>query len=66
VRLILRSSVSWADKVNYTVKKACKVLHFTIFILKKGNSNTKSLAYTSLVHPILEYDAVFWDPYRER
>jgi len=34
-------------------------------ILKKGNSNTKSLAYMSLVRPILEYGAVYWDPYRE-
>jgi hypothetical protein len=35
-------------------------------ILKKGNSNTKTLAYMSLVRPILEYGAVCWDPYRER
>ncbi|KDR21879.1 hypothetical protein L798_00379 [Zootermopsis nevadensis] len=34
-------------------------------VLKKGNSNTKSLAYTSLVHLILEYGAACWDPYRE-
>ena len=25
----------------------------------------KSFAYTSLVHPILEYEAVCWDPYRK-
>ena len=25
----------------------------------------KSLAYTSLVRPILEYEAACWDPYRE-
>jgi len=31
-------------------------------IKKKGNSNTKSLAYMSLVHPILEYGATCWDP----
>ena len=35
-------------------------------ILKKGNSNTRSLAYMSLVRPILEYGAACWDPYRER
>jgi len=33
-------------------------------IVKKGNKNTKSLAYTSLVCPILVYGAVGWDPYR--
>ena len=34
-------------------------------ILKKGNSNTKRLAYMSLVPPILEYGAACWDSYRE-
>jgi hypothetical protein len=47
------------------VKITWKALHFTMRILKKGNSNTKSLAYTSLVRPILEYGAACWDPYRE-
>ena len=55
--IILRSDLNWADQVNYTVKKACKALHFTMRILKKGNSNTKCLAYMSLVRPILEYGA---------
>jgi hypothetical protein len=41
------------------------VLHFVMRILRKGKSNTKSLAYTSLVRPILEYGAACWDPYRE-
>ena len=34
-------------------------------VLKKGNSNMKSLAYMSLVHPILAYKALCWDPHRE-
>jgi hypothetical protein len=63
--IILRGDLSWAGKVNYTVKKAWKVLYFSMRILKKGNSNTKSLAYTSLVRPILEYGAACWDPYRK-
>jgi hypothetical protein len=33
--------------------------------LKKENNNTKHLAYTALVRPILEYGAVCWDPYRQ-
>jgi hypothetical protein len=63
--IILRRDISWADQVNYRVKKALKALHFTIRILKKGYGNTKSLAYTSLVRPILEYGAACWDPYRK-
>ena len=59
------SDISWADNVNYTVNKAWKALHFIISILKKENSSTKSLAYTSLVRPILEYGAACWDPYRD-
>ena len=42
-----------------------RAIHFTMRILKKGNGNTKSLAYMSLVRPILKYGAACWDPYRE-
>jgi hypothetical protein len=58
---LLIESVSFA----YTVKKDWKALHFTMRILKKGNGNTRSLAYTLLVRPILEYGAACWDPYRK-
>jgi hypothetical protein len=63
--VILRIDLGWADQVNYTVRKTWKALHFTMRILKKGNSNSKRLAYMSLVHQILEYGAACWDPYRE-
>jgi hypothetical protein len=63
--IILCRDLSWADQVNYRMKKAWKTVHFTMRILKKGNRNTKSLAYTSLVRPILEYGAAIWDPYRK-
>ena len=63
--IILRSDLSWGDQFNYKVKKGWKALHFTMRTLKKCNCNTKSLAYMSLVRPILEYGAACWDPYRE-
>jgi hypothetical protein len=63
--IILSSDLSWADQVNYTVKKPWKALLFIMRILKKGNSNTKSWAYMSLGRPILEYGAACWDLYRE-
>jgi len=58
--IIIRSDLNWADHVNQTLLKAWKVLHFVMRILRKGN-NTKYLAYTALVGPILEYGAVCWD-----
>ena len=63
--IILCSELNWADHVNYTTKKAWKALNFIMRILKKGNSSTKYLAYTTLVRSILQYVAACWDPYRE-
>ena len=63
--IIIRSDLSWADQVNFTVQKAWRALHFVMHIVKKGNKNTKSLAYTSLIRPIFEYGAACLDPYRE-
>jgi len=62
--IILRSDLNWMDRVNYTVQKAWKAFHFVMRVLKKWNRNTKSLAYTSLVRPILEYGSACWDPCR--
>ena len=63
--IILHSDLNCTDNAIHTVKKARKALHFIMRMLKKGNSNTKSLAYTALVRPILDYGAACWDPYRE-
>ena len=52
------------DQVNYTAQKAWKAHQFVLRVLKKGNRNTKILAYTSLVRPILEYGFACWDPCR--
>jgi hypothetical protein len=62
---ILRSDLGWADQVNCTARKVWKALNFTTRILKKCNSNTKSVANMSIVRSILEYGAACWDPYRE-
>jgi len=52
------------DQVNHRAQKAWKALHFVTRVLKKGDRNTKSLACTSLVRPILEYGSACWDPCR--
>jgi len=53
--IIIRRDLIWADQVNYTAQKAWKALHFIMRTFKKGNSNSKSLAYTSQMRPIVEY-----------
>jgi hypothetical protein len=63
--IILRSDLSWADQVNYTVQTAWKAIHFIMRVLKNGNSDTKRLAYRSLVRPFLECGASCWDSYKE-
>jgi hypothetical protein len=63
--IFLQNDLNWVDQVNYTVGKAWKALHFVMRVLKKGNRNAKSLAYMSLVHPILQYGAACWDPHKE-
>jgi hypothetical protein len=62
--IIIRRDLNWVVHVNFTLRKAWKALHFVMRILKEGNQNTKRLAYTALIRPILEYGAVCWDPYR--
>ena len=52
---IICNELNSADHVNYTPRKAWRALHFIMRILKKGNNNTKHLAYTAIVRPILEY-----------
>jgi hypothetical protein len=41
LEIIIRSYLSWADRVNYAVQKAWRALHFLILIVKKVNKNTK-------------------------
>jgi len=42
------------EQVYYTAQTAWEALPYVMCVLKKGNKNTKCLAYTSLVRPILE------------
>jgi len=63
--IILCNDLSLADQFNYTVQEAWKAPHFIIRVLRKGNSNTKRLVFTSLVRPILEYRASCCHPYKE-
>jgi len=58
--IITRIDLNWADHVNCIVGSS-----FHNAYTQRGNNNTKRLAYTALVRPILKYGAVCWDRYRE-
>jgi hypothetical protein len=61
----LSNDLNWVDQINYAAQKAWKALRFVMRLPKKGNRNIKCLAYTSLLHTVLEYGSGCWDPYRE-
>jgi len=63
--IIIRSDLNRADHVNYTLRKEWAIIYFIMCIIKNGNNNTKRLACTALVRPMLAYGAVCWDPHRE-
>jgi len=63
--IIVCSDLNCEDHVNYTLRKAWKAPHFIMRILKKGNNNTKRLAYIALLRPTLGYKSVCWDQYRK-
>jgi hypothetical protein len=63
--IILRSYLNRVDQVNYTAQNTWKALRFVMCVLIIGNRNTKTLGYTSLVRPVLEYRSACWDPCRE-
>jgi hypothetical protein len=64
--IIVRSDLSWADQVSYIVQNAWKALHFIMHYFKKGNSYMKSLAYMSLMRPILGYGPFVLGPVQGR
>jgi hypothetical protein len=41
--IIIRSDLSWADQVNYTVQKARRALLFVIRIVKKGEIKIRKI-----------------------
>ena len=61
--MIIRSHLNCQCQLHHT--KSLEGTSFHNAYTQKGNNNTKRLAYTALVRPILEYVEVCWGPYRE-
>lgn len=61
--LTINSKLNWNQHIENTIKKARCKLFFLRRTLKYANSETKLIAYNSLVRSVLEYANVIWFPY---
>ena len=61
--VIFDSNLKWSTPCNRTASKATPVLNSLQRSLFSCRSAVKSLAYTSIVTPHLEYASIVWSPY---
>ena len=61
----LSSDLDWGPHINNITAKANKTLGFLRRNMKHCTRKVKSLTYTSLVRPIVEYSSPVWDPYKQ-
>ena len=57
------SDLSWHNHITCTSTKATRTLNFIRRNIHGRSPEAKSLAYSSLVKPLLEYVASAWDPH---
>ena len=61
--LIFSSKLSWADHILHISKKARRLIGMIYRHLNNSCSSPTLLTlYSTIVHPILEYCAIIWDP----
>ena len=59
----LTSDLTWKTHISNITSKANRILNLLRRHLYGCNQEVKSRAFTSLVHPHLEYSSSVWDPY---
>jgi len=60
----ISSDLRWREHIDGVAAKANRILGLLRRNIRECPIDTKSLAYKSLVLPILEYASAAWDPYR--
>jgi len=59
----LSEDLSWNTHIDQSVKKANSRLNFVRRNLRSASEHTKTVAYQTLVRPLVEYASVVWDPH---
>ena len=59
----LSSNLSWNKHIDIITTKATSQLNFLRRNLSKCSTDVKSMAYTTMVRPQLEYASAAWHPY---
>ena len=62
----ITADLRWREHVQLTASKATRTLNFVRRNIYSCTPECKSLAYTFLVRPLMEYACPAWDPYRTR
>ena len=61
--IMLDSKLSFSTEIKYAAAKTTKTLNIIRRNLYKCSQSTKAKAYSSMVHPVLEYCSAVWDPH---
>jgi hypothetical protein len=62
----ISNTLNWSPHIDKVAKKGNRSLGFVKRNIKTSNTKVKTLAYNSLVRPILEYACQVWDPHTEK
>ncbi len=62
----LQNDLGWNTHIDYICNKANRTLGILCRNLHGCSTKLKLQSYTTLVHPIVEYNAAAWDPHTKR
>ena len=62
----LTGNLRWSQHITSTTKKANSTLGFLRRNLRHSPTSCRRNAYLALVHPVLEYADIIWDPHTQQ